>query len=180
MYTICIWQQPLHHSDNTRSTRQATGTDHHCLGTCPNAAQVSLYPPQRTRVAGWNTVPLPHEPPHWNWTACPSESSSMAQTRDSHTGRDRGCKVADPEHPSQNGAGCPVLRGQHVGVRYRGALAHPGTVFRAVCFWLLALLPHVSMFHLNNPYSTLHSHRCENFKSNKINIICSYVWVRWQ
>jgi hypothetical protein len=43
--------------------RQATGTDHHCLGTCPNAAQVSLYPPQRTQVAGWTTVPLPHKPP---------------------------------------------------------------------------------------------------------------------
>jgi hypothetical protein len=45
-YTICIWQQPLHHSDNTDgSTRQATGTDNHCLGTCPIAAPVSLYPP---------------------------------------------------------------------------------------------------------------------------------------
>jgi hypothetical protein len=43
------------------STRQAIGTDHHCLGTCTNAAQVSLYPPQRrTWVAGWTTVPLPH------------------------------------------------------------------------------------------------------------------------
>jgi hypothetical protein len=29
---------------------------------------------------------VPHEPPHQNWTACPSESSSMAKTRDSHTG----------------------------------------------------------------------------------------------
>jgi hypothetical protein len=58
-----------------------------------------------------------------------------------------GYEGGDPEHPSQNGAGCPVLRGQHVGVRYRGA--HPGTVFQA----LLALLPHVSMFHLNNPYT---------------------------
>jgi hypothetical protein len=104
------------------STRQATGTDHHCLGTCSNAAQVLLYPPQRrTRVAGWTTVPLPHKPLHRNWTACPSESSSMAQTRDSHTGRDRGCKGGDPEHPIQNGAGCPVLRGQHVGMRYHGA-----------------------------------------------------------
>jgi hypothetical protein len=45
----------------------------------------------------------------------------MAQTRDSHTGRNRGYKGGDPEHASQNGAGCPVLRGQHVGVRYRGA-----------------------------------------------------------
>jgi hypothetical protein len=42
------------------------------------------YPLQRTQVAGWTTVPLPHEPPHWNWTTCPS--SSMAQTHDSHTG----------------------------------------------------------------------------------------------
>jgi hypothetical protein len=49
------------------------------------------------------------------------QSSSLAQTRDSHTGRDEGCKECDSEHPSQNGAGCPVLRGQHVGVRYRGA-----------------------------------------------------------
>jgi hypothetical protein len=74
------WQ----HTDG--STRQATGTDHHCLGTCPNDAQVLLYPPQRTRVARWTTVPLPHKPPHRNWIACLSESSSMAQTRDSHTG----------------------------------------------------------------------------------------------
>jgi hypothetical protein len=71
---------------NIYLTNQATGTDHHCLGTCPNTAQVSLYPPQRTWVAGWTTVPLPHKPPHRNWTACPSESSSMAQTHDSHTG----------------------------------------------------------------------------------------------
>jgi hypothetical protein len=110
----------LQHTDG--STRLATGIDHHCLATCSNAAQVSLYPPQRrTRVAGWSTVPLPHKPPHPNWTACPSECSSMAQTRDSHTRRDRGCKGSDPEHPSKNGAGCPVLHGQHVGVRYHGA-----------------------------------------------------------
>jgi hypothetical protein len=72
----------------------------------------------------------------------------MVQTRDCHMGRDRGCKGGDPEHPSQNGARCPVLRGHHVGVRYRGAEAHPRTVFQ----FILALLPHVSMFHLNNPY----------------------------
>jgi hypothetical protein len=98
MYLTTATTRQWQHTDG--STRQATGTDHHCLGTCPNAAQVSLYPPhRRTRVAGWATVPLPHEPPHRNWTACPSESSSMAQTRDSHTGRDRGCKGGDPEHP---------------------------------------------------------------------------------
>jgi hypothetical protein len=87
VYNICLttittpqWQ----HTDG--STRQATGTDHLCLGTCPKTAQVSLYPPQRrVRVAGWTTVPLPHEPPHRNWTAFSSESSLMAQTRDSHT-----------------------------------------------------------------------------------------------
>jgi hypothetical protein len=27
----------------------------------------------------------------------------------------------DPEHSGQNGAGRPVFRGQHVGMRYRGA-----------------------------------------------------------
>jgi hypothetical protein len=85
MYLTTTTTPQWQHTDG--STRQATGTDHRCLGTCPNAAQVSLYPPQgRTRVAGWTTVPLPHEPPHRNWTACPSESSSVAQTRDSHTG----------------------------------------------------------------------------------------------
>jgi hypothetical protein len=33
-----------------------------------------------------NHCSMPHESPHWNWTTCPSESSSIAQTRDSHTG----------------------------------------------------------------------------------------------
>jgi hypothetical protein len=120
MYLTTTTTPQWQHTDG--STRQATGTDHHCLGTFPNAAKISLYPLQRrTRVTGWTILPLPHKPPHRNWTACPSESSSRAQIRDSHTGRDRGCKGGDTEHPSQNGTGCPVLRGQHVGVRYRGA-----------------------------------------------------------
>jgi hypothetical protein len=90
MYLTTTTTPQWQHADG--STRQATGTDNHCLGTCPSAAQVSLYPPQRrTRVAGWTTVPLPHEPPHQNWTACPSESSS-AKTCNSHTGWHRGCK----------------------------------------------------------------------------------------
>jgi hypothetical protein len=68
MYLTTTTTPQWQHADG--STRQATGTDHHCLGTCPNPAQLSLYPPQRrTRVAGWTTVPLPHEPPHRNWTA---------------------------------------------------------------------------------------------------------------
>jgi hypothetical protein len=53
----------------------------------------------------------------------------MAQTRDSHKGRDRGCKGGDPEHPSQNGAGCPMLHGQHVRVRFPGHhVAAPSTI----------------------------------------------------
>jgi hypothetical protein len=69
----------------------------------------------------------------------------MAQTCDSHTRRDQGCKGGDPEHPSQNGAGCPVgSMWACVIVEHK----HTLTVFQ----FLLALLPHVSMFHLNNPY----------------------------
>jgi hypothetical protein len=36
-------------------------------------------------------------------------------------GEIRAVRGGNPEHPSQNGAGCPMLRFQHVGVRYRGA-----------------------------------------------------------
>jgi hypothetical protein len=62
MYLTTTTAPQWQHTDG--STRQATGTNQHCLGTCPNAAQVSLYPPQRrTRVAGWTTIPLPPEPP---------------------------------------------------------------------------------------------------------------------
>jgi hypothetical protein len=100
------WQ----HTDD--STRQATGTDHHCLGTCLNAAQVSLYYPQRrTRVAGWTTVPLPHEPPHQNWTACLSESSSRAPNRDSHTRRDWDCKGVIQNTPAKTARDVPCYVG---------------------------------------------------------------------
>jgi hypothetical protein len=44
MYLTTTTTPHWQHMDG--STRQATGTDHHCLGTCPNAAQVLLYPPQ--------------------------------------------------------------------------------------------------------------------------------------
>jgi hypothetical protein len=60
MYLTTTTTPQWQHTDV--STRQATGTDNHCLGSCPNAAQFSLYPPQRrTGVAGSTTVPLPHE-----------------------------------------------------------------------------------------------------------------------
>jgi hypothetical protein len=50
----------------------------------------------------------------------------------------------DPEHPSQNGAGCPVLRGQHVGVRYREAQEHPGDSF-PVFIGIVAAYVYVSL-----------------------------------
>jgi hypothetical protein len=106
MYLTTTTTPQWQHTDG--STRQATGTDHHCLDTFPSAAQVSLYPPQRTQVAAGTTVPLSHELPHQNWTAYnTSESSSRAQTRYSHMGRDRGCKGVIQNTPAKMAEGVP-------------------------------------------------------------------------
>jgi hypothetical protein len=66
MYLTTTITTQRQHTDGSK--RQATSTDHHCLGTCPNIAQISLVcPPQKkTRVAARTTLPLPHEPPHRN------------------------------------------------------------------------------------------------------------------
>jgi hypothetical protein len=42
--------------------------------------------------------------------------------------------------PSQNGAGCPVLRAQHVGVRYRGALSTPRDSFPGRLFLTIGIV----------------------------------------
>jgi hypothetical protein len=142
MYLTTTTTPHWQHTDG--STRQATGTDHHYLGTCPNAARVSLYPPQkRTRVAGWTTVPLPHEPPAlqsllqgpkiaivtqgWSRTPQPKRRgvSRVAWTA---CGRALSWSISTPR------ASFPVIQGQ-----------------------ILSLLPQVSMFHLNNPFTFFQS-----------------------
>jgi hypothetical protein len=135
-YTICIWQQPLHHSDNTR---MAVRDRLQVLTTTVYALIPTLHKFRYTlhkEGHGLLDEPLFHcrtncligiEPSalqsllQWSKYVIVTQGEIGAVRGVSHRGRDRGCKGGDPEHPSQNGAGCPMLCGQHVGVRYSGA-----------------------------------------------------------
>jgi hypothetical protein len=111
------------------------------------------------------------EPPHQNWTACPSESSSMAQTCDSHTGRDRDCKggwsrTLQPKWRmvSRVMRVCIIMEHKHT----PGQFSSYYWQFAACVYVSLEQPLYINMQYSENRHDTLRQKTCHSFMMNCI------------